>query len=1228
MYQRLAAQVLKPFGQIRQSEVATAFLMFLYSFLMMAAYNVIKPATRSKFIESLGPDNLPYVQLAAGALVGFVMAAYSWLMSHLPRRLCLAMAQGGVAVVLVVFWILFRTDQAWVSAAFYLVGLILGILLISQFWTLANVAFDPRQAKRLFGFIGGGSSLGGILGSYLARNFAKQIGTENLIWFSVGFMVLGMLASILVVSRGVIGEEMQGAQAGVEKGIGGKEAMQLLRKSKHLRLIALVISFAAIGAALVEQQLNMAATAVHGQQSPDAITAFLANVQLWTSVIGFLIQVLLTSRIQQNLGIGFALLMLPISLGATATVMLFNAALWAPGLARVIDQSLRYTIDKTTREVLYMPLPADIKFFAKPFVDVTVDRFAKGLAAVLLLFLIKPWGLNLTWQRLSYASIVVTGAWIFMAFRANRGYKEALRTSINTREIKPADVTPAAADLPTIETLIQELASPDEQRVLYAIEFLELLDKKQLITPLLLYHESPAVRARALSVIRLVQPEISVRWLPAIQAMMSDPDPNVRAEAVGALANIYDQRAGDLIRPLLQDKNPRISLTAAMILAGSGREEDVTRAENVLGGLVSDTRESAAPVRRDFAISVRQVSIPHFRRLLIPLLNDPNPEVAEEAMLSTRKLGPTDIIFVPTLISLLRNRRQKSSARELLVGFGEPVLPILDHFLRDPGEDLWIRRHIPATIARIPCQKAMNILAEALDEKDGFLRFHVIAALERILRIEPELSCNRDRIELLIQDESERYTQYRRMYRILFESKHYPKESLLARTMVEKVKRGADRIYRLLSLLHPWRDIAAARYTIEHGDARARAGTLEYLDNILAGDLRKTLIPLLEDMPSEDQLSLNETRSNAEAAVLRLINDDDPVVASAAIYFVRQQRLSNLREEIERILARVPQDRYVLETASWVLQEWRMSAPTRRLIRLEPMPCVDLANQMRSLPLFGSVTVDEIFRICDIGRQARSEPGRLLCQEALVPESVQFLLSGRVAVTRHGCETRQIEAPAVLAFQEVLENRPMTESVRTTDMSVCLTLTGEEIQVLLADSSDLVSGLFQMLCKDSQSRRVVVRGYQSLRSVLPVDGDLNPIEKGLVLKTIPPFSHVSPDEIIPLASVAAEIRLTAGSDLFAETDRPSIYAIVSGELSIEGGVESPIIVRSSDVIGIYETLAGINFEFQARVKQSGIALRIDREDLFDLLAQRPSLLRQVLGALFKNQPVTSAATGL
>jgi ATP:ADP antiporter, AAA family len=1035
-------------------------------------------------------------------------------------------------------------------------------------------------------------------------------------------MILSIAIVNLIVHREGISAEMQGAVAAVEQDLGSKEALQLLRKSKHLRIIALVISLAAIGAVIIEQQLNMAAASVKGPNSKDAITIFLANVQLWTSIIGFLVQVLLTSRIHRRFGIGFALLLLPVSLGSTAVLMLLSAALWAPGLARVMDQSLRYTIDKTTREILYLPLPADMKITAKPFVDVTVDRLARGLAALLLLFLIQPWGLGLSWQKLSYASIAVTGIWICIALLAQYGYKRAFRENLNTRSIIPAEVPTAVGDLDVTETLIQELASPDAQRVLYAIELLESINKSHLISPLLLHHESPAVRARVLTVMRRAQGEISSRWLPAIRSILTDPDPNVRAEGVSALAGVHSPEAGDLLRILIQDKNPSISLTAAMILAGSSQEEDADAAEIVLRRLLSDMSESAAPLRREFAIALHQTPIPHFRRLLIPLLTDPNPEVAEEALLSARKLGATDYIFIPTLIALLRNQRLKSGARELLVGFGASALPILDYFLRDENEDIWVRRHIPGTIARIPCQESMNVLTAALDESDGFLRFHVISAIERIFRLMPNLAINRHCITMLIQEEAAHYAHYQSLHRVLHASPFSYKGSLIARASVEKMGRTADRIYRLLSLLYPWRDIAAVRHTIEHGDARARAETIEYLDNTLEGALRKSLIPLLEGWyRGNSPASSGEVLGAPEEALLQLIYDEDPVVASAAIYFIRQRKLAKFAYTLERILATQDERNFhVLETASWVLQELRQSNPQQRLIWLDPLPSVDLANQLFSLPLFGSVTVDEVFRICTAGYQERSEPGRLLFREASIPEQVQFLLNGRVRVTRSGGESRQIEAPAVLAFQEALEERPMEETVETADLSVCLTLDSEEMRSLLSENSDLVVGLFQMLYLDSRAERIVVKGRSSVCSALPEGGNLNRIEKSLVLKSIPIFSLMSAEEILVLAAIAVEMRLSTGEILVEEADRPAIYALISGELSIEERGKPSISVGSSDTIGIYETLSREDFSFRTRVRQNGIALRINHEDLFDLLAQHSDLLRRILSALFRSQP--------
>ena len=200
------------------------------------------------------------------------------------------------------------------------------------------------------------------------------------------------------------------------------------------------------------------------------------------------------------LGIGFALLILPVSLGTTAVIMLFNRALWAPGLARVLDTSLRYTVDKTSREVLFLPLPAELKYRAKPFIDVTMDRFAKGMGALLILVLIKDWGLGLDWQQLSYASLTMVGLWVITAMAARREYLRSFRRSIEQQDVEPSTLRLNDPDPSSIETLVSELAHPEPRRVLYAIDLLDAMDKRHLVTPLLLAHESAEIRARALKV--------------------------------------------------------------------------------------------------------------------------------------------------------------------------------------------------------------------------------------------------------------------------------------------------------------------------------------------------------------------------------------------------------------------------------------------------------------------------------------------------------------------------------------------------------------------------------------------------------------------------------------------------------------------------------------------------------------------------------------------------------
>jgi len=185
---------------LRPGEGPTALLMFTYSFLAMTSYNIVKPVTQSKFIDGLGALYVPFADLGAGIAIGIVMQGYLQATGRLPRRSIIPTTLAGLAVALGLFWVLFQSGSESVAVAFYVFGRLFGILVISQFWTLANEVYDARQARRLFGFIGGGSSLGGVLGGVTTAFMAGTVGTTNLLLVSA-LVLLVCMGIVTVIAR-------------------------------------------------------------------------------------------------------------------------------------------------------------------------------------------------------------------------------------------------------------------------------------------------------------------------------------------------------------------------------------------------------------------------------------------------------------------------------------------------------------------------------------------------------------------------------------------------------------------------------------------------------------------------------------------------------------------------------------------------------------------------------------------------------------------------------------------------------------------------------------------------------------------------------------------------------------------------------------------------------------------------------------------------------------------
>jgi AAA family ATP:ADP antiporter len=1189
---------------LREDETTVALLMFAYSFLAMTAHSILKPVTGSSFIDQLGADNQPWVQLVVGLFIGVLMHWYANVVRKLPRRRVIPITLLGIDVLLVAFWALLQTGAVWVTVGLYSLGLLLGVFLISQFWTLATEIYDARQAKRLFGFIGGGASLGGAVGATILRVLVFQVGSNNMLLVSAA--VLGLC---VVIVDAILRRQPSLDSDGLveEQGVGGREAFRLLAESDHLKIMALVIGCGAAGAAIVQQQLSMAAEATGGDA--DRMTAFLAEVTAWVSIAGFIVQVALTSRIHRSMGLAFAMLLLPLAMGSSAIVVLMSGALWAPQLARVLEATLRYTVDKTTREVLFLPVPLELKHRAKPFIDVTADRFAKALAAVLLLALIKPWGLGLDWRSLSYASLGMTGIWVGIVFVAWREYRRAFRDSIGSRAIAPGAIRTDLADTATIETLVEELAHPDEPAVLYAIEMLDALDKRHLVTPLLLQHQSPRVRARTLRALALSRSPAASRWLPTVSRMVQDEDVDVRAAALRALAELEHEDAAVLMRRHLADAEPRVVVTSAITLANSGRPDDVLAAESALRQIITDPRDSAAAGRAEAATALAHIDDPRFRALLVPLLYDRDPGVVQKAINSAREMGASDGLFIPGLLSLLGHRALKAPAREALVGYGETIIDALAYALRDQREHVWIRRHIPATLAELGTQRSMDALVAALDDPDGFLRYKAITAIEKIRRDHPAISCPRAVLEAQVVRESSRYYNGLTLQHNLL--RHAPEavDSLLARALQDKLHRTIDRIYRLLGLLYHVGDVAAARYTIEQGEARRRAAAVEYLDNLLGGVVRKRVMPILDDSPLTEKVRyanavLKSRPRDLEDTLAQLVHEDDPVVAAAAIHFVGQRHAWGLSDDLEYVASHRSDNRIIGEAVSWALAT-RHANGGSLTASIDSLPIVELADRVRVIPLFATLSVDELFRIAEAGEEIRHPAGRELCHAATPAEEVLFLLEGGARTVEGPSPDADVMPPAVIGFEDVLQGTALRSTVRAIEPTVCFRIAADDFMTMVSDNVLLAQGLFALLLANDRPRLPFAQPAR----VLADHESPGAVHAARLLRHDPLLSRASAAQLLALTAIAPEVPLKAGAVLFDVGTPPAVYQIVQGEVVLEFPGTNMAVAPAGATIGVADTLAGTTSGWRATVTKDGRALRLEREELFSVLADHVDLMQ-------------------
>jgi AAA family ATP:ADP antiporter len=936
---------LRKLFDIREGEVPRALLMFAYIFLVICCLLMLKPVRNSLFLEKYSVKDIPYVFMLVAVFAAVVTSVYGRFAQKVRLDLLIKTTLLIILSNLLIFWLLlyFNYQGGWFLFVFYVWVAIFGVITTSQFWVLANYIFDAREAKRLFGFVGAGAISGGILGGYSTR-IALWIGTENLLLICAALLSFCLIILPQVWKRRakVYQIEKSRQKQQMRHGAASANPFKLLKGSRHLVYLTVIVGIGVIVANLVDYQYIAIAKLAYPNK--DELTAFFGFWLSTLSIISLVIQLFLTRRILETFGVGLSLLFLPLSILIGAVTILLYPVLWAAVLVKVSDGSFKQSINKAGLELLVLPIPSEIKPQAKAFVDVFVDSLSTGIGGVLLILFTTMWGFAV--GQISLVIIPLILAWLIFIFAVRKEYINAFRLAIEKRTVDPEELFVNIQDASLFEPALKVLESDNEKQILYILKLLENIKSERFIPHFrqLLHHSSADVRSL---ILKIVAEYNTIDLSADIAPLAEDQNLEVRTEALSYLfQKSFPEEKINLLREFLGHPDYQTRAAALMCTARGSAESETIRKFFPLKSLIEDTLKSIKQmqgdeekgkfIRSNIALAIGEARSPELFSYLHILLNDSAPEVLESAVISAGKTGARE--FVPVLIDLLNHKHARKFSREALANYGEDVIDDLAGCLSDPNQPRNTRLNIPKVMGMIGAQKTVDVLIANLDQIDLVLRFQVLRGLNHLRTNFPMLKFNEKPIEKKLLEEVHSYMntltilyaqcQFEKNIKHPADSAHPERvkeaQTLLIRALEEKSDKNLGRIFRLLGLRYPAKDMYNAYLGIVSNKQDIRANAVEFLDNVLDSGLKKVIIPLVETNSLEALIEITGRQFNLEipdekACLQQLLNDNDDWLKTCVLYLIAQMKDATFLSAIGNLIN--SRDAVVKETARYALSQ-------------------------------------------------------------------------------------------------------------------------------------------------------------------------------------------------------------------------------------------------------------------------------------------------------------------
>jgi AAA family ATP:ADP antiporter len=354
------------------SERAALALGFAFHFCVLASYYLVRPLRDALGLEG-GADQLQWLFTATFAVMLLMVPVFGALASRLPATRFVPLIYRVIAASMLVFGLLIANHVAPVTVGrvFFVWISIYNLFIVSIFWSVLVDRFSSEQGRRLFGCIAAGGTLGTFIGPLLAATMATRLGPVALT------VAAALLLEIAVhCYRGLLArtQSQSGKPLLDERRLGGSmlAGITLILRSPYLLGLVLFMLLHTSAATLLYFEQGRIVAGSYADTG--SRTQFFAIVDLIVSALTLTLQLLLTAPLIRLVGIGGALLAMPL-----ATIVAFAAMALAPvpatvALAQGLRRAVEFALVRPAREVLWTVVSREEKYKAKNVIETLVYR--------------------------------------------------------------------------------------------------------------------------------------------------------------------------------------------------------------------------------------------------------------------------------------------------------------------------------------------------------------------------------------------------------------------------------------------------------------------------------------------------------------------------------------------------------------------------------------------------------------------------------------------------------------------------------------------------------------------------------------------------------------------------------------------------------------------------------------------------------------------------------------